>query len=132
MNMLDDFWQMYLIFEEYIVIGYSFFEMLWTIFRSKKNTMFYLIMNIYINMIFIIDWQWIWFQNYFEDIKSRKSSSILMKTRKMLLFSKSFSVSISFTISIEKHPSYPNKEKTINFLFIVVIYFPLSIQINTI
>ena len=65
-------------------------------------------------MIFLIDWQWIWFKNYFEDIKSRKASRILMNIRKMLLFSKSFSVFISFWlwVSIENHPCYPNKEKT--------------------
>ena len=34
-----------------------------------------------------------------------------MKIRKMLLFSKSFSVSILFSVSIENHPCYPNKEK---------------------
>ena len=75
-------------------------------------------------MIFLIDWQWIWFKNYFKDIKSRISSRIARKIRKFLLFSKSFSV------SIENHPCYPNKEKRIHFLFIAVIYFPLSIQMN--
>ena len=70
-------------------------------------------------------------KNYFENIKSRKSSSMLMKIRKMLLFSKLFSVSISFSASIKNHPCYPNKEKSyIIFLFITVIYFPLSIQMN--
>ena len=40
----------------------------------------------------------------------------------------SFSVSISFSISIEIHQCYPNKENRIHFLFIAVIYFLLSIQ----
>ena len=52
------------------------------------NATFFSIMNIYINMIFLIDWHWIWFENYFKDIKSRKSSSILMKIRKMLIIGK--------------------------------------------
>ena len=60
--------------------------------------------------------------NYFEDIKSRKSSSILMKIRNILLFSKSFSVSTSFTISIENHPCYQNKENTNKLFFIDAIY----------
>ena len=34
-----------------------------------------------------------------------------MKIRTMLLFSKAFSVSISFSVSIVNHPSYQNKEK---------------------
>ena len=42
----------------------------------------------------------------------------------MLLFSKLFSV------SIENPQCYPNKEKRINFLFIAVTYFQLSIQMN--
>ena len=53
-----------------------------------------------------------------------------MKIRKMLLFLKSFSVSISFSLSIENHPCYPNKEKTYTLFFINIIYFPLSIQMN--
>ena len=53
-----------------------------------------------------------------------------MKIRKMLLFSKSFSVSILFSVSIENHPCYPNKEKMYTLLFIAVICFPLSIQMN--
>ena len=81
-------------------------------------------------MIFLIDWQWIWFKNYFEDIKSRKSSSILMKIRKMLLFSESFSVSISFHYQSEIICVIQIKKKRINFLFIAVIYFTLSIQMN--
>ena len=73
-------------------------------------------------MIFLNDWQWIWFKNYFEDIKSRKSSSIYL----------SFSVFISFF-------QYQSKilrvieltKKRINFLFNAVkIYFPLSILMN--
>ena len=50
-------------------------------------------------MIFLIDRQGIWFKNYFEDIKSRKSSRILIKNCKM------------FSVSIKIHPCYPNKEK---------------------
>ena len=46
-----------------------------------------------------------------------------MKIRKMLLFSKAFSVSISFSVSIKNHPCNGTKEKTMNFLFIAVIYF---------
>ena len=34
-----------------------------------------------------------------------------MKISRMLLFSKSFSVSISSLVSIENHPCYPNKEQ---------------------
>ena len=34
-----------------------------------------------------------------------------MKIRKMLLLSKSFLVSISFSVSIGNHPWYQNKEK---------------------
>ena len=103
--------------EEIVVIGYDLVSFLHNFVENisvLKNAMFYIIMYIYINMIFLIDWQWIWFQNYFEDIKARKSSSmsIWMKIRKILLFSKSFSVSISFTISIQNHQRNPNKEKT--------------------
>ena len=61
-------------------------------------------------------------------MKSRKSSRILMKIHKM--FSKSFSVSISFLVSIENRPCYPKKEKIYTVLFIAVIYFPLLIQMN--
>ena len=46
-----------------------------------------------------------------------------------LLFLESFSVSISFTISIENHPCNP-KKKGINLSFIAVIYFLLTIQLN--
>ena len=84
-----------------------------------------------IKRIFLIDWQGIWFKNYFEAIKSRKSARILMKISKMLLFSKSFSVSTSFSVSSKNHPCYPNKEKTYKLLSIAVVYFPLSIQMKT-
>ena len=70
-------------------------------------------------MIFLID--------YFEDIKSRKSSSILMKIRKMLLFSKSFQYPYRFSVSSKINRVIELKKKCINFLFIAVIYFPLSI-----
>ena len=53
-----------------------------------------------------------------------------MKIRKILLFLKSFSVSISFSLSIENHPCYPNKERTYTLFFLNIIYFPLSIQMN--
>ena len=54
-----------------------------------------------------------------------------MKIRKMLLFSKSFLVSMSFSVSIENHLCLIKiKKKHINFLFKAVIYFPLSIQMN--
>ena len=61
-------------------------------------------------MTFLIDWQWIWFKNYFKDNKFRKSSSILMKIHKMLFL------------------CWPKKEKT--YKRIAVIYFLLSIQLN--
>ena len=51
--------------------------------------------------------------NYFEDIKSRKSPSILIKICQMLLFSKSFSVFISFSVLIKNPPCYPNTEKNV-------------------
>ena len=46
---------------------------------------------ILIYFFLLIDTYWIWFENYFYDIKFRKSSSILMKIRKMLLFSTAIS-----------------------------------------
>ena len=53
-------WKNYISFlwyAEIIVIGYNlvFFTILWRIFLSEQNAMFYLIMNIFINMIFLID-----------------------------------------------------------------------------
>ena len=48
----------------------------------------------------------------------------------MLLFSKAISVSYSFSVSIENHPCNRTKKKCITFLFIALIYFPLSIQMN--
>ena len=54
-----------------------------------------------------------------------------MKTRKMLIFSKStstfcgLSVSISFSLSIENHPCYPNKEKTYNLFVYSCNIFPV-------
>ena len=42
----------------------------------------------------------------------------------MLLFSKSFSESISFSVSIQNCLCYPNKEKTCTLLFIADKYFP--------
>ena len=40
----------------------------------------------------------------------------------MFLFSKSFSVSILFSVSIKNHQCYPNKEKCKTFLFIAAIF----------
>ena len=50
-------------------------------------------------------------------LNPENQSSILLKIRKMLLLSKLFTVSISFSVSIDNHPCYPNKEKT-NKLFV--------------
>ena len=47
----------------------------------------------------------------------------------MLLFSKSFSVSILFSLSIENHPFYPNKEKTYK-LFVYSCNIPPVIDPN--
>ena len=52
-----------------------------------------------------------------------------MEINKMLLFSKSFSVSISLSVSIENHPCYPNKYK--NFLFIAIAIIDPIEHINT-
>ena len=72
-------------------------------------------------MNFLIDWQ---FKNYFVDIKSRKSSS------KILLFSKSFQYPYRFQYQSKITFVIQIKKRRINFLFIAVIYFPLSIQMN--
>ena len=75
----------------------------------------------------------IWSKNYFEDIKSRKSSIILMKIRENLLFFKSFSVSITFLASIENHLCYPNKEKTYKLFVYSCNMFPvIDPKFNTI
>ena len=76
--------------------------------------MFYLRVNIYINIIFLIE-----IDNEF-DFKITFSIHI-----QILLFSKSFSVSISFTISIKNHPCYPNKEKTYKLLVYSRNLFPV-------
>ena len=58
-----------------------------------------------------------------------------MKFRKMLLFSLSFSVFISFSVSIENHPTYPNKEKKDNIFVYRSNIFPVidpNERINTI
>ena len=65
------------------------------------------------------------YKNYVKNIKSRKSPSIFMKIRKMLLFSKSFSVSISFLVSIKNHLCYPNKEKTYELFVYSFTMFPV-------
>ena len=107
-----------------------FFTISWRIFLSEQNALFYLIINIKINMIFLIDWQWVWFKNYFEDIKTRKSTSILMIIRKMFLFSNRFSIHIVFSTNRKSIHVIQLNKKRIKFLFIAVIYFPLSIEIN--
>ena len=58
-----------------------------------------------------------------------------MKIRKMLLFSKSFSVSTLLSVSIENHPCYPNKEKTYTIFDYICNIFPVidpNENINTI
>ena len=45
-------------------------------------------------------------------LNPENQSSILMKIRNILLLSKSFLVSISFSVAIENHPCHQNKEKT--------------------
>ena len=65
------------------------------------------------------------FENYFEDIKSRKPLSISMKIRKMLLFS----------VSIEYHPCNRTKKKTYQLFVHSCNIFPvidLNEHINTI
>ena len=55
-----------------------------------------------------------------------------MKIREMLL---SFLVSMSFTVSIENHPCYPNKEKTYKLFVYSCKIFPVidpNEQIKTI
>ena len=52
-------------------------------------------------------------------LNPENQSGILMKIRKMLLFSKSFSVLLLFSIG---NQCYPNKEKTYKLLFIAVIF----------
>ena len=92
------------------VIGYNWVKFLHNFMENisvwtKCNVLFN-----YVHLILI--WFFLLIDNEFdlkitlEDIKSRKSSSILMKIHKMSLFSKSFSV------SIKNQPYYPNKEKT--------------------
>ena len=81
-------------------------------------------------MVFLIDWQWIWIKDYFEDIKSRKSARILMKIHQIFIFSKSFLVSISFQYQLKIIRFIQLKKEHINFLFVAVISFPLSIQMN--
>ena len=48
-----------------------------------------------------------------------------MKIRKMLLFSKLFSISISFSVSIENNPCYQNKEKTYKLFVYSCNMFPV-------
>ena len=48
-------------------------------------------------MIFLIDWQWIWFKNYFEDIKSRKSSN--ENPQNVVIFELVFGIYIVFNIN---------------------------------
>ena len=75
-------------------------------------------------------------KNNFLYIKSRKSSSILMKIRKMLFFFKSDFSIIVFQYQSKIIHVIEIKEKRINFLFIAVIcMFPvidLNEHINTI
>ena len=89
---------LFLLSEEIIVIGYNLVSFLHNFMENisgwtKINVLFnneHLIL-----IIFLIDWQWIWFKKYFKNIESIKSSRISIKIRKILLFSKSFSVFIS-------------------------------------
>ena len=77
-----------------------------------------------INMIFLIDWQRIWFKNYFEEliqkmyINENPQNAVILEI-----------VSISVSVSIENHPCYPNKEKRFK-LFVYSCYYSLSIQMN--
>ena len=48
-----------------------------------------------------------------------------MKIRKNFLFSKSFSVSISFPVSIQNHPCYPNKETVLTLCLYSCNIFPV-------
>ena len=49
-----------------------------------------------------------------------------MKIGKMLLFSKSFSVSILFSVSIENQPCYPKKEKKYKLDFYICNIYPVT------
>ena len=49
-----------------------------------------------------------------------------MKIRKILLFSKSFSVSITFSISIENQPCYLDKEKKYKLFVYSCNIFPVN------
>ena len=64
------------------------------------------------------------FKITFRILNPENQSSMLMKIRKMLLLSKSFSLSILFSVSIENHLCYPNKEKTHKFFVYSCNKFP--------
>ena len=113
--------------EEIIVIGYNLVSFLHNFIENisvlkKYNVLFN-------NEHLILIWFFLLIDNEFDlkiaDIKSRKSSSILMKICEMLLFLKSFSVSILFSVSIENHLCYRNKEKTYKLFVYSCNIFPV-------
>ena len=82
------------------IIVYNFMENIYV--QTKFNVLFN-------NKHLILLWSFLLIDNEFEDITSSKSVSIIMKISKIFFFPKLFSISIiSFSVSIENHPSYLN------------------------